>query len=99
MWHYVAIIAAAVPLFALQDFVEERLVLAWRTYLTDVLCAAFFRGHAYYRVVHMEGVDNPDQRISQDVASFVATSTTLGFGVIQRACNCAAFVSAPRLRT
>eukprot|EP00892_Ulva_mutabilis_P009492 jgi/Ulvmu1/6915/UM031_0122.1 len=92
VWHYVAIIAAAVPLFALQDFVEERLVLAWRAYLTDVLCAAFFRSAAYYRVVHMDGVDNPDQRISQDVAAFVADSTVLGFGVIQKACNCAAFV-------
>lgn len=95
MLHYLLIIATAVPLFALQDFVEARLVLAWRAALTDALLAAFFRGPAFFRVVHTAGVDNPDQRISQDVATFVATSTMLGFGVVQKASNCAAFVGVP----
>lgn len=95
MAEYVTIIAVAVPLFALQDFVEERLILAWRTYLTDTLLAAFFRGTTYFRVVHMDGVDNPDQRISQDVTTFVSSSTSLGMGVIQKASNCAAFVGVP----
>lgn len=45
--------------------------------MTNALCKAFFNSHTHYRVVHTEGVDNPDQRISQDVASFVVTSTKL----------------------
>jgi vitamin B12/bleomycin/antimicrobial peptide transport system ATP-binding/permease protein len=45
--------------------------------MTNLLCKEFFKSHAHYRVVHTEGIDNPDQRISQDVANFVVTSTKL----------------------
>jgi ABC-type uncharacterized transport system fused permease/ATPase subunit len=70
---------------------ESHLVLGWRTYLTSQMCKAFFREHTYYQVVHTEGIDNPDQRIQQDVASFVSTSTGVGLRLTQTVFNCVAF--------
>jgi ABC-type uncharacterized transport system fused permease/ATPase subunit len=56
---------------------ESHLQLAWRTNMTNTLCNEFFNGHTHYRVVHTEGIDNPDQRISQDVGNFVVRSSKL----------------------
>ena len=85
------IIIAATPLFALEDFVKERLILAWRTHLTESLLAGFFADAAYYRVVHLGQVDNPDQRITQDVAAFVRSSTEVVSLIFSKVLNCAAF--------
>ena len=85
LWHFVAIILAATPLFALEDFVIDRFALAWRTHLTETITAAFFANEAYYRVVHMGGVDNPDQRITQDVDSFATSSTKVMNTLVSKA--------------
>jgi ABC-type uncharacterized transport system fused permease/ATPase subunit len=74
IWHFVGIVVVAAPMFALETWVEERLVIAWRVYLTDLLLAAFFRDGAYYHLVHMSAVDNPDQRITQVRRWFAAHS-------------------------
>lgn len=95
LWHFVLIICVAAPLFALDDFVMGRLVLAWRRFLTDTLVAAFFSNEAYYRVVHMRGIDNPDQRITQDVEQFVESSTSILSVIVSKIFNCIAFAGEP----
>jgi ABC-type uncharacterized transport system fused permease/ATPase subunit len=87
----VLIICAAAPLFALDDFVQNRLILAWRRFLTDSLMTAFFSNEAYYRIIHMGGIDNPDQRITQDVAAFVESSTSIISILVSKIFNCIAF--------
>ena len=39
---FVIIICVAIPLFTLNTFLEDRLVLAWRAFLTQTLLAAYF---------------------------------------------------------
>jgi ABC-type uncharacterized transport system fused permease/ATPase subunit len=91
IWHFVLIIIAATPLFALETFVQDRVTLAWRTHLTNSLVSGFFANNAYYRVVHMGQVDNPDQRITQDVAAFVQSSMAIISLLVSRVFNCVAF--------
>ena len=74
---------------------ESHLELAWRTNMTNLLCKAFFNSHTHYRVVHTEGIDNPDQRISQDVGNFVITSTKLVLKLTSTLFNTVAFGGAP----
>lgn len=91
VWHFVGIISVAAPLFALSEWVQMRLTLAWRLHMTDLIVRAFFSDAAYYRVIHMSGIDNPDQRITQDVASFVDSSTNLLSIIAKKVFNCVAF--------
>ncbi|NJR43087.1 MAG: hypothetical protein HC767_10950 [Akkermansiaceae bacterium] len=74
---------------------ESHLELAWRTNMTNLLCNAFFNSHTHYRVVHTEGIDNPDQRISQDVANFVVTSSKLILKMTSTIFNTVAFGGVP----
>ena len=45
---YVAILLAAAPLFALSRFVQGKLGLDWRRWLTEHLCGLYFGNRAFY---------------------------------------------------
>ncbi|GFR44756.1 hypothetical protein Agub_g6087, partial [Astrephomene gubernaculifera] len=47
---FLVIILIAAPLFSFNSWVEERLVLAWRAYLTRRLTRAYFANRAFYHL-------------------------------------------------
>jgi putative ATP-binding cassette transporter len=65
--------------------VTSYLVIRWRRWLTQFYISHWLAGHAHYRLsLSGGGADNPDQRISEDVARFIdggAESGTYGYGV------------------
>lgn len=58
-------------------FTEERLGLLWREWLTRRWVDSYLSNRMYYRLAGEGGVENPDQRIAEDVKAF--TVTTLSF--------------------
>jgi putative ATP-binding cassette transporter len=86
-WQVVAIYAfclvLALPIRALQSYLIPKLGLLWRQWLSGRLLNRYLDNRAYYVLnpndESAEEIDNPDQRISQDTASF--TSTSLSFSV------------------
>lgn len=77
---YTFILAAAVPIYGLYYFVRDTLGLRWRRWLTQNFLARYFSGRAYYRLNADAGIDNPDQRIAEDINSF--TQQSLYFSMI-----------------
>lgn len=76
-------------------YLMQRFIIRWRVWLTDRLTGDWLTGRAYYRSRFLDNpVDNPDQRIQQDIDAFTAgigaepnnpmigTSTTLVFGAV-----------------
>ncbi|XP_064920022.1 lysosomal cobalamin transporter ABCD4 isoform X1 [Columba livia] len=53
------------------QFICNMMYVSWRKSLTEYLHSCYFQGQVYYslHVLH-EDIDNPDQRISQDVERF-----------------------------
>ena len=74
---YAGVFGLSTLVAVLVRFCEERLALLWREWLTRWLIDAYFAGHLYERLTEAAGVDNPDQRIVEDVRGF--TSTTISF--------------------
>ena len=75
---YSAGFAAATPISALYTFQKRRLALNWREWMTAELTRQYTSDQAYYRLeVETPRLDNPDQRITEDVRAF--TSVSLGF--------------------
>jgi vitamin B12/bleomycin/antimicrobial peptide transport system ATP-binding/permease protein len=77
-WHtllrYVGIIVLAIPIGVYYRWVEERLALLWREWMAQHLVKRYFNNRAYFRLRGSESVDNPDQRISEDVQNFTVSS-------------------------
>ncbi|MDH6184669.1 ABC transporter ATP-binding protein/permease [Polaromonas sp. CG_23.6] len=80
IWRYTAILVAAVPIYALYYYVRDTLGLRWRRWLTDSFLARYFDQRAYYRLGAADGIDNPDQRIAEDINTF--TQQSLYFSMI-----------------
>src|ERR1700756_2141469 len=54
-------------------YLTQRFIIAWRVWLTDHLTGDWLNGRAYYRGQFIDGtIDNPDQRIQQDIDTFTA---------------------------
>ncbi len=73
---YFGVIIAYIPLFAGAKYLIDLLGLFWRKWLTGRFLDYYFRDRAYYKLTSYGDIDNPDQRISQDVRSFTQESLT-----------------------
>jgi putative ATP-binding cassette transporter len=60
-----------------KTFAEERLRLRWREWLTRHLLGRYLARRAYYRMKARADVDNPDQRITEDVKTFTEQALSL----------------------
>lgn len=70
----------AIPIIAFYGYVQDYLGLRWREWMTNDLMGRYFQKRAYYDIETAREIDNPDQRISEDIRSF--TRTTLSFLLI-----------------
>jgi putative ATP-binding cassette transporter len=77
---YVGVFAAATTVAVLYRFLEERLGLLWRAWLTKRATAGYLEQRTYLRLKQSADVDNPDQRIAEDIRAF--SVTTLSFALI-----------------
>jgi putative ATP-binding cassette transporter len=77
---YVAVFAVMTAAAVLYRFSEERLGLLWRSWLTKRVTARYLDRRNYLRLRESDQIDNPDQRIAEDVRAF--TTTTLSFTLI-----------------
>jgi putative ATP-binding cassette transporter len=99
-WKTVAIYAfclmLALPIRALQAYLIPRLGLLWREWLSGRLLGRYLSNRAYYELnpndESTEEIDNPDQRISQDTASFTSTSLSVSVEILSALLTFVSFV-------
>ncbi|GJP33166.1 hypothetical protein CLOM_g17729 [Closterium sp. NIES-68] len=91
VWKFIVIILFAAPFFALFDYVQELLSLEWRLWLTNLLLSRYFANHAFLDLKMAGKLDNPDQRICEDVKHFVRTSLNIIITLIEKMMNLVAF--------
>ena len=67
----------------LSYYLEQRFSIDWIEWLNGQLVDKWMNNRAYYKTQYVSSnLDNPDQRIQQDVQSYVRTSLSLSTGVI-----------------
>jgi putative ATP-binding cassette transporter len=89
---YLGIFALAVPIGVFYRWVEERLALLWREWMAQHLVKRYFNNRAYFRLRGSENVDNPDQRISEDVRKFTTSSLSFLLIVLNSLVTLIAFI-------
>lgn len=73
-------------------YLRQAFLIRWRGWLTQQLLERWLARQAYYRTHHVrQPIDNPDQRIQQDVDSFVASSLSLSMGLLDAVVSLFAF--------
>jgi putative ATP-binding cassette transporter len=86
-WQHIAIFAVIATIWVARAlfelYVQQALIIRWRVWLTDRMIGDWLDGGAYYKGRYTKGaVDNPDQRIQEDIRTFPEVSITLGVGAV-----------------
>ena len=87
-------------------YLTQRFIISWRMWLTAHLTDDWLEGKAYYRDLFIDNtIDNPDQRIQQDIDIFTAnvggtpnipsngTGSTLLFGAVNAVASVLSFAA------
>jgi putative ATP-binding cassette transporter len=109
-WMSIAIFSVLAILYVIRFmadiYLTQRFIIAWRMWLTSHLTDDWLDGRAYYRDLFIDNtIDNPDQRIQQDVDIFTAnaggtpnipsngTGSTLLFGAVNAVASVISFAA------
>lgn len=89
---YIAAFAFATAIAVFYRYTEERLALVWRNWMTLHLMKKYFFQRSYYKLRMNREIDNPDQRIAEDVKNFTATTLSFLLVVLNSTITVAAFI-------
>ena len=89
-----AVLATAVVVLSIyQLYLNQWLQIRWRRWMTTKYLGRWLHNANHYRMqLDGEAVDNPDQRISDDVKLFVERTLTIGVGLLSSIVTLASFV-------
>ena len=68
------ILAFAVPIYAFHYYMRDAFANLWRRWLTGRFLDGYLRDRKYYELGSGGEIDNPDQRISEDINTFTGRS-------------------------
>lgn len=106
IFHFSIMAAIFIARIVLDVYLTQRFIVAWRIWLTDRFTGDWLEGRAYYRARFIDGtIDNPDQRIQQDIDLLTAgvggtpnvpsngTGNLLVFGAVQSVLSVVSFTA------
>eukprot|EP00291_Cryptomonas_curvata_P030029 CAMPEP_0172214040 /NCGR_PEP_ID=MMETSP1050-20130122/37939_1 /TAXON_ID=233186 /ORGANISM="Cryptomonas curvata, Strain CCAP979/52" /LENGTH=292 /DNA_ID=CAMNT_0012894963 /DNA_START=280 /DNA_END=1154 /DNA_ORIENTATION=+ len=76
---YALALLGGVPVSVLYSYYRQKLALEWRSWMAQRTIDMFESYRSYYILEAKKEIDNPDQRIAEDVRSF--TQTSLSFSI------------------
>ncbi|KAI5069026.1 hypothetical protein GOP47_0015327 [Adiantum capillus-veneris] len=77
--YYLGSFIGGIPFFVLRDYARDTLALRWRAWMTSYYLDRYFKNRTFYQIQSQSLLDNPDQRIVDDLNSF--TGTALSFSL------------------
>ncbi len=87
----IAFIYIGIAVYAI--YLRQLLEIRWRTWMTGKYLSSWLKDQAHYRlqVTGSGGMDNPDQRIQEDIDLFVSLTLQLLLGLLKQITTIAAF--------
>jgi len=95
-WKYIAIFGVLatinVLLVLITFYIGQAQIIHWRLWLNQRMLGDWLSGAAYHKMRFVnDPVDNPDQRIQQDVTSYASDSQSLALGAVSSSVSLVSF--------
>eukprot|EP00903_Cladosiphon_okamuranus_P021121 g19402.t1 len=84
-------LTAGVPVTVFYRYERSKLALAWREWMTKRVMEIYYAGQTYYALEASKEIDNPDQRIAEDVRAFTQVSLEFLITVLTSCIDLASF--------
>uniref|UniRef100_A0A0G4HFB9 ABC transporter domain-containing protein n=1 Tax=Chromera velia CCMP2878 TaxID=1169474 RepID=A0A0G4HFB9_9ALVE len=88
---FFCLLAIATPIRVFYKFTRDKLGLEWRVWMTSRLLESSLSDRSYYDIEVTKEIDNPDQRIAEDVKNFCITSLSFFMDVLRSTIDLVAF--------
>ena len=87
----IAFIFIIVAVYAI--YLRQMLEIKWRTWMTKNYLNNWMQNQVYYKLQMLKSdMDNPDQRISEDIHSFITLTLTIALGFLKQLTILGAFI-------
>ncbi len=90
---YGSVFVIGIPVVVFYGWVRDKLAVHWRKWLTNHLLDKYFAKRAYYRINNNTEIDNPDERLAQDVEAFTKSALSLAMIAIGSVITLVSFIS------
>jgi vitamin B12/bleomycin/antimicrobial peptide transport system ATP-binding/permease protein len=97
-WQFLGVygitLVVAIPILISYRYIRRKLALFWREWLTNTLLKDYFSNRNYYELdsnTANTDIDNPDQRMTEDVNSFTTTILDLILDILDSVLDLVAF--------
>ncbi|BAZ70587.1 MAG: ATP-binding cassette domain-containing protein [Pelatocladus maniniholoensis HA4357-MV3] len=77
LWISMLVLVLETAFIAFSKFVRKKIAIDWYKWLNNHILDKYFRNRAYYKINFKSDIDNPDQRLSQEIEPI--TSNALSF--------------------
>ncbi|MGL5130924.1 MAG: ABC transporter ATP-binding protein, partial [Planktothrix sp.] len=74
LYVYASVFVVGTPIIVIYYYTRDRLGNYWRKWLTDKFLDQYLSQRAFYQIESENKLDNPDQRITEDIKAFTITS-------------------------
>ncbi|HTD03879.1 ABC transporter ATP-binding protein/permease [Undibacterium sp.] len=87
------LLLALLVFHVVSTFANRALHIEWRTWLTDRFLQRWLARETFYRIEREQTVDNPDQRITEDIDQLITHSFNLSVGLFSTVLRLGTFAS------
>lgn len=89
---FAAVFVVGTPIVVIYSYCRKLLGVYWREWLTDDFLERYLQNRAYYKINEEKIIDNPDQRISEDIRSFTGISLSFLLTILDSVITLFSFV-------
>ncbi len=89
---YIGTFAVITPLIVFSEYLRKKLALDWYQWLNTYILDKYFRDQAYYQITFQPEIENPDQRISQEIEPIPNVLLNFLFIVLEKTLVIIAFI-------
>ncbi|WP_321413990.1 ABC transporter ATP-binding protein/permease [uncultured Desulfobacter sp.] len=74
LYVYASVFVIGTPIVVIYSYIRKKLGLFWREWITTSFIDNYLKNRAYYALTTNKEIDNPDQRLAEDLREFTMTS-------------------------
>ncbi len=89
---YAITLAFVTALVGFSKFVRRQIVLEWYEWLNNHILAKYLHERAYYKINFNSDIDNPDQRITQEIEPVINNALTFSTTLLEKILEIAAYI-------
>lgn len=81
---YGNLLVLLIPLMGVSQFLRKKISLDWYQFLNETIVDKYFNNRAYYKLNFHPEIDNPDQRIAQELEQIPQNATDIFFVILEK---------------